>query len=174
MQFTVGSSNATPRFFVDYGNGPELAEELKVNQDSYVFKAEKSYYTELQSDVLKVDTLGYSPSSDGGGESSRPYRYPLVTAELSTVGGSLCCLIEDHTITTIEVSSSATPLVVKLPPKPTDNGARDFILRIEVSSSTAPGITFTGLDESITFDSDSDDWMTIEPGLNLISFTETR
>lgn len=174
MQFTVGSSDATPRFFVDYGNGPELAEELKVNQDSYTFKAEKSYYTELQGDVLRVDTLGYSPSSDGGGGSSRPYRYPLVTAELSAVGGSLCCLIEDHTVTTIEVSSAATPLVVKLPPKPVDNRARDFILRIEVSSSTAPGVTFAGLDESITFDSDSEDWMAIEPGLNLISFTETK
>lgn len=174
MQFTVGSSDATPRFFVDYGNGPELAKELKVNQDSYTFKAEKSYYTELQGDVLRVDTLGYSPSSDGGGGSSRPYRYPLVTAELSAVGGSLCCLIEDHTVTTIEVSSAATPLVVKLPPKPVDNRARNFILRIEVSSSTAPGVTFAGLDESITFDSDSEDWMAIEPGLNLISFTETK
>lgn len=174
MQFTVGSSDATPRFFVDYGNGPELAKELKVNQDSYTFKAEKSYYTELQGDVLRVDTLGYSPSSDGGGGSSGPYRYPLVTAELSVVGGSLCCLIEDHTVTTIEVSSAATPLVVKLPPKPVDNRARDFILRIEVSSSTAPGVTFAGLDESITFDSDSEDWMAIEPGLNLISFTETK
>ena len=174
MQFTVGSSDASPRFFVDYGNGPELAKELKVNQDSYTFKAEKSYYTELQGDVLRVDTLGYSPSSDGGGGSSRPYRYPLVTAELSAVGGSLCCLIEDHTVTTIEVSSAATPLVVKLPPKPVDNRARDFILRIEVSSSTAPGVTFAGLDESITFDSDSEDWMAIEPGLNLISFTETK
>lgn len=171
MQFTVGSSDATPRFFVDYGNGPELAEELKVNQDSYTFKAEKSYYTELQGDVLRVDTLGYSPSSGG---SSGPYRYPLVTAELSAVEGSLCCLIEDHTVTTIEVSSAATPLVIKLPPKPAENGARDFILRIEVSSSTAPGVTFAGLDESITFDSDSEDWMAIEPGLNLISFTETK
>ena len=174
MQFTVGSSDATPRFFVDYGNGPELAEDLKVNQDSYTFKAEKSYYTELQGDVLRVDTLGYSPSGNGGGGSSGPYRYPLVTAELSAINGQLCCLIQDHAITTIEVSSAETPLVVKLPPKPADNGARDFILRIEVSSSTAPGVTFAGLDESITFDSDSEDWMAIEPGLNLISFTETK
>lgn len=102
------------------------------------------------------------------------YRYPLITAKLSSINGSLCCLIQDHAVTTIEVSSATTPLVVKLPPKPEEGGSRDFILRIEVSSSTAPGITFTGLDKSITFDSDSDDWMTIEPGLNLISFTETR
>ena len=115
-----------------------------------------------------VATPIYAPVSEG------IYRYPLITAELSTINDQLCCLIQDHAITTIEVSSAETPLVVKLPPKPADNGARDFILRIEVSSSTAPGVTFTGLDESITFDSDSEDWMTIEPGLNLISFTETK
>lgn len=113
-------------------------------------------------------------SPGGGSGSGGIYRYPLVTAELSAINGSLCCLIQDHTITTIEVSSAATPLVIKLPPKPADNGARDFIIRIEVSSSTAPGVTFAGLDESITFDSDSEDWMAIEPGLNLISFTETK
>lgn len=204
MQFTVGSSDATPRFFVDYGNGPEVDGALKVNTDSYIFKAGKSYYVELQGDVLRVDTLGYIESGsnvvvdqvlssgtkiatisvDGnqtdiyapmsGGASVEPYRYPLITAQLTSVGGSLCCLIQDHAVTTIEVSSATTPLVVKLPPKPEGGGSRDFILRIEVSSSTAPGITFTGLDESITFDSNSDDWMTIEPGLNLISFTETR
>jgi len=115
----------------------------------------------------------YAPTG-GGGTPTEPYRYPLITAQLTSVGGSLCCLVEDHAVTTIEVSSASTPLIVKLPPKPAGNGSRDFILRIEVSSSTAPGITFAGLDESITFDSDSDDWMTIEPGLNLISFTETR
>ena len=115
-----------------------------------------------------VATPIYAPVSEG------IYRYPLITAELSTINDQLCCLIQDHTITTIEVSSAETPLVVKLPPKPEDNGARDFILRIEVSSSTAPGVTFSGLDESITFDSDSEDWMAIEPGLNLISFTETK
>lgn len=238
FQFTVGASDATPTFYVDYGNGPEVADTLKVNTDSYIFKAGKSYYVELQGDVLRVDTLGYAESGSdvvvdqvldsgtkiatisvdgsptdiyapnpgsnvsvdailttgtqiasisvgnqsydlyaptgGGGTPTEPYRYPLITAQLTSVGGSLCCLIEDHAVTTIEVSSASTPLIVKLPPKPAGNGSRDFILRIEVSSSTAPGITFAGLDESITFDSDSDDWMTIEPGLNLISFTETR
>lgn len=238
FQFTVGASNATPTFYVDYGNGPEVADTLKVNTDSYIFKTGKSYYVELQEDVLKVDTLGYAESGSdvvvnqvldsgtkiatisvdgsptdiyapnpgsnvsvdailttgtqiasisvgnqsydlyaptgGGGSPTEPYRYPLITAQLTSVGGSLCCLVEDHAVTTIEVSSASTPLIVKLPPKPAGNGSRDFILRIEVSSSTAPGITFAGLDESITFDSDSDDWMTIEPGLNLISFTETR
>lgn len=76
-------------------------------------------------------------------------------------------------MTTIEISSAATPIIVQLPPKYED-GARDFIIRVEISSSTAPSFTFSGLDENITFDSDNEEWYTLEPGLNLISFTETR
>lgn len=190
-------------FYIGLANGNiEWSEEL--NAEQHVFERGKHYFIEVRdqkifvydgdavyasqdsgtnvqvSAVLDSGTQIASISVDGvatpiyapvGGGI---YRYPLITAELSTINGSLCCLIQDHTITTIEVSSSATPLVIKLPPKPADNGARDFILRIEVSSSTAPGVTFAGLDESITFDSESEDWMAIEPGLNLISFTETK
>lgn len=97
-----------------------------------------------------------------------------MTAALTSIDGQLCCKVNDHAITTIEVSSATVPVIVQLPHKPADGGARDFILRVEVSASTAPSFTFAGLDETITFDSDSDDWMTIEPGLNLISFTETK
>ena len=61
-----------------------------------------------------------------------------------------------------------------LPPKPADGGARDFIIRVEVTASTAPGFYFVGVSESINYDSDSDDWSVLEPGLNLISFTETK
>ena len=53
------------------------------------------------------------------------------------------------------------------------NGARDFILRIEISSSEAPTFTFTntvGLD----FESEDDDWAVMQPGVNLVSFTETK
>ena len=160
-------------FYTGLANGNiEWSEEL--NAEQHVFERGKHYFIEVRDQKIFVYDGDAVYASPGGGGSGGIYRYPLVTAELSAINGSLCCLIQDHAITTIEVSSAATPLVIKLPPKPADNGARDFILRIEVSSSTAPGVTFAGLDESITFDSDSEDWMTIEPGLNLISFTETK
>ena len=167
FQFLVGDADAYPKFYIDYGNGPEPAPDLSVNRDSYVFEAGTRYYAEVQNDILKVDTFGYS------GGSSLPSRYKLVTAELSSLNGSLCCMIEDHSITTIEISSSSTPVVVYLPEK-ADDGARDFIIRVEISSQTAPGFTFAGLDESVIFDSEDDDWAVLEPGLNLISFTETK
>lgn len=134
------------------------------------------YYVELQGDVLRVDTFGWwkGDSSDSPSPSaSTPSRYSLLSATLSSVGSSLCCQIEDHAITTVGISSEATPVVVVLPPKQAD-GARDFILRVEVSSSTAPAFTFQGLDETLAFDSESDDWAVLEPGLNIVSFTETK
>ena len=47
-------------------------------------------------------------------------------------------------------------------------------MRIEISSSAAPTFTFNGVNETIDFDSENDDWAVMEPGLNLVSFTETK
>lgn len=52
-------------------------------------------------------------------------------------------------------------------------GARDFILRIEISSSAAPTFTFTNT-AGLDFESEDDDWAVMQPGVNLISFTETK
>ena len=169
---TSTSENVELVFYTGLANG-NIEWSAELNAEQHVFEKGKHYFIEVRDQKIFVYD-GDAVYASQGGSSGGIYRYPLVTAELSAINGSLCCLIQDHAITTIEVSSAATPLVIKLPPKPDDNGARDFILRIEVSSSTAPGVTFSGLDESITFDSDSEDWMAIEPGLNLISFTETK
>lgn len=47
-------------------------------------------------------------------------------------------------------------------------------MRIEISSSAAPTFTFNGVNETIDFDSEDTDWAVMEPGLNLVSFTETK
>ena len=39
FQFLVGDADAYPKFYIDYGNGPEMATDLSINQDSYIFKA---------------------------------------------------------------------------------------------------------------------------------------
>ena len=117
--------------------------------------------------VDDVPTEIYVPSANSSS------RYALVTAQLVSDNGSLTCAVDDQTITTIQVASSTTPVVVQLPAQPAD-GARDFILRIEISSSAAPTFTFNGVNETIDFDSEDDDWAIMEPGLNLVSFTETK
>lgn len=104
---------------------------------------------------------------------SGPYRYPLVNAYMSDAGsGALSCQVIDHTITTIPISSSTTPVTIQFPPQ--QDGARDFILRVEVSSSVAPTVTFQGVDETISYETDDDTWYVLEPGVNIISFTETK
>jgi hypothetical protein len=52
------------------------------------------------------------------------------------------------------------------------NFARDFILRIEITSSNAPFCTFTGMDSSWLAESDDEEWYMLKPGTNVISFTE--
>jgi hypothetical protein len=41
-----------------------------------------------------------------------------------------------------------------------------------VTSSTAPQIAFSGLDDSWSVDSEEDEWDEVKPGTNIISFTE--
>ena len=126
-----------------------------------------NYYT--KSETSSANEISTALENAGSGSS----RYALVMAQLVADNGSLTCAVDDQTITTIQVSSSATPVVIQLPAQPED-GARDFILRIEISSSTAPTFTFSGVNETIDFDSEDDDWAVMEPGLNLVSFTETK
>lgn len=105
-------------------------------------------------------------------------RYKLITKTLQegtyNDQSVLTCQIDDRAITTIEVSSSEKDVVLYLPPKPADGGARDFIIRVEVTASTVPGFYFIGASETINYDSGDEDWNILEPGLNLISFTETK
>lgn len=177
FKFSTGSSACTAEFYVDNGNGPEKDTSLQINIDTYTFLPDTSYQIEVQGDVVRVDTLGYSASSGGGGGGSGgsgPYRYPLIVASpVSSDTSSLTYVIQDHAVTTIEISSASKAVKVKLPEKQ-DDGARDFIIRVEISSSTTPDFSFLGVDETLTFDSDNEDWYVLEPGLNLVSFTETR
>jgi hypothetical protein len=62
--------------------------------------------------------------------------YKLVNAEF--VGTtSLTCNIENRTITNIVISNDNIPITIVFPSK-IDGYARDFILRIEITSSEAP------------------------------------
>lgn len=113
----------------------------------------------------------------GGGFNSLygPAHYQLVDAQLQPASQGLSCQVEDYAITTISISSSQTDISVFLPTKPTGNGARDFILRFEISASTVPGISFVGAgNEAIQYDAEDDEWYVLEPGINLVSFTETK
>ena len=131
-------------------------------------KKPSDYY--LKSETSSASQIAAALTGGGGGGSSL---YPLETAQLQAAGSSLSCAVSDHAITRIQISSAETPIIVNLP-QPQAGGARDLILRIEISSSSAPAFTFSGVGETIHFDSESEDWYVLEPGLNLVSFTETK
>ena len=128
---------------------------------------------------LTIDANGTLNATGGGGSgSTEGIRYKLITKTLQegTYNNQsvLTCQIDDRTITTIVVNSSEKNVVLYMPPKSADGGARDFIIRVEVTASTAPGFYFIGASETINYDSGDEDWNILEPGLNLISFTETK
>lgn len=173
IDFSTGPDDAQIEFYIGLANGSiEYADKL--NSEYHNFQKNKHYLLQIcDSKIFVYDGDAVYAAVASGGSSGGTYRYPLVIAKLQkTASSSLSCAIQDHSVTTIEISSAATPIIVQLPPK--QDGARDFIIRVEISSSTAPSFTFSGLDENITFDSDNEEWYTLEPGLNLVSFTETR
>lgn len=69
--------------------------------------------------------------------------------------------------------STSDPLTIKFP-SPSNNYARDLFLRLIVTADTAPMITWQPEDnEALEFESDNEDWGTVELGINVYMFTET-
>jgi hypothetical protein len=106
-----------------------------------------------------------------GGSGHTGYYLCTLTGTLSD--GNMVYDVPNWTVSTIPLSDSATPVVINLPQNQNNGIARDFILRIECTVNTPPQVSFMGVDENITFDGEAD-WYEIEPGLNIVSFTETK
>lgn len=103
----------------------------------------------------------------------RQLSYKLVDIELVDNGTSLTGKLENRTISKITIDSDEKPIVIAFPNIKTGY-ARDFILQINVSLTSTDNlqIEWEGLDDNWNAISDADDWAILEPGLNIISFTE--
>lgn len=102
-------------------------------------------------------------------------RYALVEKTLELSSGNLTCQLDDFAINTVVLSSDDYPVRFYLPPQQVNGKARDFLLRLEATTSEIPTIGFySSGNETIDFESDDYSWMQVEPGLNLVSFTETK
>lgn len=162
----------------DYGTEEFL--ETDVEASNAILYGE-SLKDKLRTNVLTISEQSLSDSSKEQIGYNLGMRYRLVTKELAdatvTVGGTdidaKTCVVDDFTINTVEVDSDEKPVYIYLPKKSKDGRARDFIVRIAVTSAAAPSIAFVGQDESIDYESADEEWATIEPGSNLFSFTET-
>lgn len=96
--------------------------------------------------------------------------YKLVTLTVDSTETAICN-IENRSITTVKISSSEIPVTINLP-EPIEGYARDFILRIEITTATVPEIEFSGLDTDWMLESENAEALDMSPGVNIISFTE--
>lgn len=103
------------------------------------------------------------------------FRYKLlnVTPTLQ-LGTTYNCIIEDYAINTIQIDSATKTYRVLLP-QALDNRARDFVVRFEVTCSENPNIVFVpNGSEDVDYESDNDNWATVVPGVNMMTFTEIK
>jgi hypothetical protein len=103
----------------------------------------------------------------------RQLSYKLLDVDLVNNGTNLSCKLENRTISKITINSDEKPIVIEFPNIKTGY-ARDFILQVNVTLASTDNlqIEWEGLDNNWNAVSDSDDWAFLEPGLNVISFTE--
>lgn len=102
-------------------------------------------------------------------------KYVLNTGVLESSGDGLSCKVDNYTITTISIDNPTTPISVILPEMTIDNKVRNFAIRFENTGNENASVAFVPQnDEEVDYESDSDDWAVVEPGINLISFTETK
>ena len=91
------------------------------------------------------------------------------------LGNILRCHVENCSVSSIRITSTAKPLYIYLPQSNSLNIVRDFVLRIEVLTTTNPTVAFVPYEgEEMDFESEDQDWLEVRPGVNIISFSETK
>ena len=129
----------------------------------------KQLYNQLQAEINdKADIVlldGYVAKN----ELPSYLRYAIVSPEVTTSGTTASAVLRDRAVNRITLGSDITQLNLTFPPAVAGAG-RDLFLRLVVTGSTAPEISFAG---SPAFDVDDDEWANIEPGVNILLFTET-
>ena len=109
---------------------------------------------------------GESGGGSGGGGASAGY--PLVKAVVTDGAVGL----QDRCVTRVELNTS-DPVRINFPSK-TEGVARDFLLRLVITSDAVPEVTFavpTG--ETFSFEEGSEETFCCVLGVNVFAFTET-
>lgn len=103
-----------------------------------------------------------------GGSVPSVLRYKIID---SVAQGGIVTLL-DRAVNVVKLATADAVRLV-LPPKAV-GAARDFIARVEVTSSTAPEITFVGAEgEEVVVEDDGLSDLGAKYGANVYSFTET-
>ena len=122
--------------------------------------------------VYLVNGNGGSGGGSGGGggsDAGAPAGYRLVRA-VPTDGA---VGLRDRCVTRIEVTDGGAPLRIVVPPK-TEGVARDFFVRLVVTSDGIPEITFAApTGEAVSFEGQDGGVLACGWGVNVFAFTET-
>ena len=115
--------------------------------------------------IVNGSESGGGGGSGGGGVSAC---YPIVKAVVTDGAVGL----QDRSVTRVELKTS-DPVRINFPPK-TEGFARDFLLRLVITSDTVPEVTFavpTG--ETFSFEEGDEETFSCLVGVNIFAFTET-
>ena len=102
----------------------------------------------------------------GGGETPAGYRLVKAVVTDGAVG------LQNRCVTRVELNTS-NPVRINFPPK-TEGVARDFLLRLVITSDSVPEVTFavpTG--ETFSFEEGDEETFGCVVGVNVFAFTET-
>lgn len=101
-------------------------------------------------------------------------KYRILTPEQTSSGTVVSLTLYDRAVNQVSLASTVTSATVSFPAK-TAGYARDFFVRLTITGSTVPAITWQEANgDPIDFDVDDDSWAEIEQGVNILMFTETN
>lgn len=126
-------------------------------------------FNQLQSEIDDKADLSVLSGYVAKNDLPATLRYSIVSPSVSTSGSTASATLIDRAVNRITLGQNITQLNLTFPPA-IGGVSRDLLLRLVVTGSTAPEISFAG---GPTFDVDDDEWANIEPGVNIILFTET-
>ena len=116
--------------------------------------------------IVNGNESGGGGGSGGGEGASAGYRLVKAVVTDGSVG------LQDRCVTRVELNTS-NPVRINFPPK-TEGIARDFLLRLVITSDAVPEVTFavpTG--ETFSFEEGSEETFCCVLGVNVFAFTET-
>lgn len=101
-------------------------------------------------------------------------KYRILTPEQASSGTAVSLTLYDRAVNQVSLASTVTSATISFPAK-TAGYARDFFVRLTITGSTVPAITWQEANgDPIDFDVDDDSWAEIEQGVNILMFTETN
>ncbi|MBO7688822.1 MAG: hypothetical protein J6V72_20750 [Kiritimatiellae bacterium] len=115
--------------------------------------------------------LGSSPLQDF--LTPEDLRYDLNPITIASSGAAAATLA-DLSINEVVAASAVTSITFTFPPRQTGQ-ARDFFVRLVIQGTTVPTLYFNEPDGggAVAFDADDDAWADIEPGVNIMMFSDT-